>query len=371
MQVISHPIRESFEKKHGKIDDLRSFTHGSAHSGDWISVTTTLFNSNDGLVYLGLTDMSGDIFYAMDPATGKSECLDYLSIRAKNEVKIHRSLQIAPDGKLCAGSAGLIDVRTRDESPGGQIWIYDPETRKYRVLGIPAEHDYVQHVTYDFERQLVYGATYPVPFFFVYDMTCRVTRRKTYIGAYPHRTVIADDGTVWTGYGMSADIANGLNMMMSYNPGTDEITWHEWSLPAVGQAGDNCQLDDAVNLGDGYLYFATVNGGFSRMDQKSGELEWLGKPARGMRICGIDEGSDGLIYLATGANYGLKGDDGLCGVWSFDRKTGHFANHGVLRDQNGDECASVHSLTIGDDGRIWIGETDNGKRSGFLWECRL
>ena len=369
MKVKAHPIPEVFERTMGKIDDLRAVMYDK--SQNWISTTTTLYNPADGLVYLGLTQMGGDIFYAFDPATGKSECLDYLSIRGEQEVKIHRSLQLGPDGRLYGGTAGLINLRIRDTSPGGQLWAYDPKTKEYEVFGIPVPHDYIQHVAYDFDRQMVYGCTYPVPWFFAFDLTTRQTKRATYNGSYPHKTAVDDKGRAWTGYSLSSDISTGENFLMTYDPATNDITWHEHGLPVTAFKGDNRQIDDIANLGDGYLYVASVNGGFSRIDPDTAEVEWLGKPARGMRLCGMDIGADGLIYLATGANYGMSGDDAHTHMYTYDRGTKHFTDLGRIYDPEfGDGCVVVHSLSLGDDGTMWVGETDNGTRSGCLWECR-
>ena len=371
MKVTAHPLAEVYIGKLSKANDLRSITHSKDHSNDWISTTTTLYNPNDGLVYLGLTQMDGDIFYSFDPETHVAKCLNYLSVRVAEEVKIHRSLAVGPDGRLYSGSAGLISIPTRNDAPGGQIWAYDPKTGEYEVFGIPAPHDYVQHVVFDFERQMAYGCTYPVPFFFAFDMKARETKLLTFIGCYPHRSAVAPNGTVWTGYSMSADAGSGDNMLMSYDPDTNKATFHKHSLPQVGQQ-DMKQIDDAETLSDGLIYFGTVDGGFSRLDPETGEVEWLGKPARGMRLCGIVEGTDGLIYIATGAYYAMKGDDAHTHIFSYDRKTKHFEDLGRIYDPVfGDGCVVVHSLTQSDDGTLWVGETDNNYRSGCLWECRL
>jgi len=371
MKVYAHPLPEVFERTHGKLDDIRTITHDRNRSNEWISTTTTLFNPHNGLVYAGLTHQGGDVLYAYDPKTGKATCCDYLSIRIKNEVKIHRSLLLGPDKRVYGATAGLINLRIRDESPGGQVWAYDPKTKQYEVYGVPAPHDYIQHVVFDWERQMAYGCTYPVPWFFALDMKTRTTKKCSYIGCYPHRSVIDDRGRVWSGYSLSADISTGECFMMSYDPETNEITWHEVSLPAVGTK-DNKQIDDAINLGDGYVYFSSTEGGFSRLNPEKVEFEWLGKPWRGMRLCGIGEGPDGLIYLLTGAFYGMKGDDAHTHVFTYDRKTKHFTDLGRIYDPEfNDGCAVVHHLSIGSDGTLWVGETDNDKRSGYLWECRV
>jgi len=373
MKVTAHPLPEVFARKHGRLDaaGLRAITHDASRHEEWISTTTTLWNPGDRLVYVGLTQRDGDILYAFDPKTGRATCLDYLSVRVAEEVKVHRSLQSAPDGRIFGASAGLITIRTREEAPGGQIWSYDPRTRRYEVYGIPAPHDYVQHVAVDVKRQMAYGCTYPVPWFFAFDLKARTTRRRAFIGCYPHRSAIDDRGRVWSGWSPSADTTSGEDFLLSYDPDADRLTYHDLQLPGVGQ-NDRKQIDDMINLGDGYMYISSVNGGLSRLDPEKGKVEWLGKPARGMRLCGIAEGPDGLVYLLTGAFYGMKGDDAATHAWTLDRRTGRFADLGPIFDPDfGDGCAVVHHLSIGADGTLWVGETDNPNRSGCLWECRV
>ena len=371
MISIAHPLPEVYERKHGKINDLRSITHNPKRGEDWIATTTTLFNPNDGLIYAGLTSRDGDILYSYDRSTGKATCCDYLSVRVEGEIKVHRSLELGPDGKLYSGSAGLVDRKTRDAHPGGQLWSYDPATGEYDVFGIPVPHDYVQHITVDFVRQVMYGGTYPTPWFFAFDLKTRTTKKCSYSGALPHRSVVADDGKVWSGYSMSMDLANGDNMLMTYDPDTNDITYHDFGLPMVGTS-DPRQIDDMVNLGDGYIYASTVSGGFSRINPKTCDIEWYGKPSRGMRLAGIDEAPDGRLFITTGAFYGMHKDDAPCHVFAVDRDTKQFYDYGIIEDPDfGDGCQVVHHLSIDDEGTLWVGETDTHNRSGCLWECHL
>ncbi len=371
MKVIAHPLPEVYNRKHGKLNDLRTITHDPKHRQEWLSTTTVRWHPGDGYVYLGLTQMDGDIFYRFDRETGEAECLDYLSIRVNNEVKIHRSLEIAPDGRMIGASAGLITLKERETAPGGQIWSFDPQRNSYDVFGIPSPGDYVQHITVDFKRMVAYGCTYPVPWFFAFDLNARKTIRRVFIGAYPHKSGIDDKGRVWTGYSATADVGDGENYLMCYDPDENTVEWTDLQLPAVGRKDDK-QMDDIVNFGDGYLYIGSVSGGFSRLDPENRKIEWLGKPARGMRLCGIDEGPDGDIYVTTGANYGMKGEDGVTRAHRFDRKTKQFIDLGPIYDPEfGSGCFALHALSVDDSGTLWVGETDNSERSGCLWECRV
>ncbi|HNZ38082.1 MAG TPA: hypothetical protein P5179_06860 [Candidatus Latescibacteria bacterium] len=365
MNVFAHPMPEVY----GDCADIRAITHDRTQSQKWISTTSTLFNPNDGLTYVGLTHLGGDLLWAYDPATGKSRSCGYLEIRGENEVKIHRSLELGPDGRIYGATAGLTDVKARLTSPGGQIWAYDPRTGVFESFGIPVPNDYVQHVTFDWKRRMAYGCTYPVPWFFAYDLEARETVFSAFTGALPHRSAVDRNGRVWSGYTNTADIS-GENFLFFYDPDANALTWTDLHIPKCGQA-DKMQVDDMVALADGFVYVASVDGVLARLDPDAHEIEWLGKPARGMRMCGIGEGPDGLVYCLTGAFYGMPKEDRPTRVFAFDRSTKQFRELGQIFDPEfGDGCAVVHHLSIAPDGTLWVGETDNDQRSGCLWECR-
>ena len=68
----------------------------------------------------------------------------------------------------------------------------------------------------------------------------------------------------------------------------------------------------------------------------------------------------------------MSEDDAPTRIFTYDRRTNQFTGLGRIYDPDfGDANAVVHSLSIGDDGTLWVGETDNPKRSGCLWECRV
>jgi hypothetical protein len=216
---------------------------------------------------------------------------------------------------------------------------------------------------------MAYGCTYPVPWFFAFDLKARETVFSAFIGALPHRSAVDGRGRVWSGYTIGAD-GTGDNYIFSYDPGDDSITWHDLQLPKCGQV-DKRQIDDAITLSDGLIYFSSVDGVLARLNPEKAEIEWLGKPARGMRLCGIAEGPDKLIYLLTGAFYGMPGDDAPTRVFTFDRTKKQFHELGTIYDPECNEgCVVVHHLSIGSDGTLWVGETDNPDRSACLWECR-
>ena len=55
----------------------------------------------------------------------------------------------------------------------------------------------------------------------------------------------------------------------------------------------------------------------------------------------------------------------------YDRKSGRCEALGPIRDeQAGADCFRTHDCCLVGD-RLFVGETDNPRRSCYLWECRL
>ena len=84
----------------------------------------------------------------------------------------------------------------------------------------------------------------------------------------------------------------------------------------------------------------------------------------GGRLEGMDFGRDGLLYMGGGSMYCTR-------ISVYDRESGKVTDLGPIYDPERDEtCIIVHALAVTDDGTLYIGETDNPERSGFLWECK-
>lgn len=341
----------------GKIEDDDVFHNR-------IAFTSLLYNPNDGLIYCGITAYDNDILHTFDPNTGEFRSLGYTRVAEKYEVKVHRSLELDDDGTLFGASACLHDVNLRLEAPGGRIFSYTPETGKIRVLVTPVPHDYVQTISLDRKRRLIYGFTYPVFKFFKYDLATNETTNFDYVGSITHISALDDRGRLWGTWNSTR------HSLFCYDPDADEITWHRHGLPGSAAASGMMYagagpVDSMINGGDGYLYIGSTSGALLRLEPESAEVEFLGKPFATSRMPGLTIGSDGLIY-------GCGGDGGDSLVFTYDRSARRFDVLGrVYEEERSIGCYRTHDICIVPDGRMFIAETDVPQRAGYLWECSV
>src|SRR5579859_6502541 len=135
----------------------------------WVSPTCLLYNPGDGMVYVGLTALNGDIFYRFNPQSDNWESLHYPTDRDRYATKIHVSLQLGDDGWIYSAVATLADVDMWPRPPGGPLFRFDPKTGRYEFLCIPQPHDYIQTIILDRRRGILYGSTFPGRRLFRYD----------------------------------------------------------------------------------------------------------------------------------------------------------------------------------------------------------
>ena len=121
-------------------------------------------------------------------------------------------------------------------------------------------------------------------------------------------------------------------------------------------------IDCMLNGGDSYLYVALETGSLVRMDPRTIEFQHLGRPSPSPRIPALIMGDDGMLY-------GTCGDDASVSVFRFDRDTREFDIIARLAKDE-EKCFRPHDMARVDN-RIFVGETDNPGRSGYLWEVEL
>jgi len=177
---------------------LRDYRVGAAMGGDefgrgqmdaerrrnYAAFTCLLFSRQDSRLYCGITAYDADIFYAFDTETHEWESLGWRDVGGEFDVKIHRSLIFdETDQAIYGATACLHDVSRRLEAPGGKIFRYMPATGEYEVLSTPIEYDYIQTISMDHERRVIYGLTYPVFKFFRYDIDTDTVTNFDFIGS--------------------------------------------------------------------------------------------------------------------------------------------------------------------------------------------
>lgn len=326
------------------------------------SFTTLTYNKKDGFLYCGVTNFSNDILYRFAPHSKKFEGMEYAKAGFAEifDIKLHRSVEIAKNGLIYGATSCLHGIDRRGEGAGGKVFCFDPTARRYKLLCIPNKRDYIQTITLDEERQMIYGFTYPVFEFFAYSIKLNQVMFCDYMESITHVSALDDKGRYWGTWGQKHNLFH-------YDPGTNKVVYYKHGFPEPCRSlmyPNAGPIDCMINGEDGYLYVATENATFYRLDPNTAQLEYLGKPFPGIRMPGLLVGEDGLLY-------GCGGNDDNCVLFSYDRQTRAFNVLGKIADTEcGTPCFRTHDMEkIGN--VIYIGETDNTRRTNYLWECAL
>ncbi|MFB3892956.1 MAG: hypothetical protein ACE15C_13135 [Phycisphaerae bacterium] len=335
---------------------------------------TSLLWHPDGGLYCGCTAFNRDIFTRFDPGTEKFTSLRYQDVAEEYEVKIHRSLCLASDGTIYSATACLYTLDQRLKAPGGSIFRYFPpawraagggEAARIQKLCIPARHDYPQTITLDEERKLIYGLTQPVFRFFVYHIDTGEVEDYDYQGSITHISALDDEGCFWSTW----DAVR--HYLFKYDPRTRQITYFNKGIPEGAKFADIMYrgagpVDCMINGRDGYLYIGTTGGTLCRLDPRTADVAYLGRPHPTRRLPGLALMADGRILCAGGDQEG-----GYLAI--YDRKTNGWEHLGELVEpRTGNKLYRVHDLCLSGDGRTaYVAETDVPARSGYLWEAKL
>ena len=329
-----------------------------------VAFTCLLPHPDDGQLYCGITAHNNDILYRFDPETKEFESLHYREIAEPFEVKVHRSLELASDGTIYGATACLYSLDQRRDAPGGALFRIRPGADRAEKFAVPVEQDYIQTITLDNERKLIYGQTYPVFRFFVYDLTNSRTTDFGYMGSITHISALDDDGCLWGTW----DVVQ--HYLYKYDPSTGEITWFRHSTPGAREDSNRMYpgagpVDCMINGGDGYIYIGTCGGSLCRLDPKTAEVRYLGKPAATARMPGLIVWKDALLL-------GAAGDEEGGTVFAYDRESGAFHYLGSIVDsETGRKLYRVHDLRLVGEHTAYVAETDVPNRSGYLWECEI
>lgn len=328
-----------------------------------IAFVCLLWHPQEQRLYCGLTAYNGDVLAKFDPAAQRFEPLDYRLIAEPFEVKVHRSLELAADGTIYGATSCLYSLDQRLQAPGGSLFKLRPGERVPTKLAVPVKHDYIQTISLDDKRGLIYGLTYPVFKFFAYHLDTGAVDDFDYVGSITHISAIDDSGCFWSTW----DSNN--HFLFKYDPATRQITWFRHGLPN-GRAEANMMypgagpVDCMINGRDGFLYIGTTGGSLCRLDPKTAEVTYLGKPSPTTRMPGLALWHDSLLLGCCGDN------EGGC-LFAYDRDSGTFHTLGPIRAADTGTLFRVHDLCLAGRNRAFVAETDVPTRSGYLWECEL
>lgn len=327
-----------------------------------IHFTGVAYDKKYPVVWCGFTSFVGDLLWTFDPKTKKFKSKGFMDLREKEEVKIHRGLQVGPDGNLYFGTAALVNIRQRAEAPGGRLFRYDPRKEEYEFLGRPVANDYIQNIDVDHDRGIIYGATYPCGRFFGWDIEKRKLLFQTYIADWPHQVCIDDQGDCWTTY--SLDPGGSKILLLKYSPKTGKLTWTDVPLPGDDELHDT-GIDSFVNGGDGFLYIGAASGALLRVDPRKAHVDTIIKPAASV-------GFGALSPPARGKIYGIAGKYTTSEVFSYDLETRDIVSYGPAYDAKRDTTiCRPHELVLGPNRRLYCPETDNFERQCYFWEIQL
>jgi hypothetical protein len=329
------------------------------------SFVSMCYHSPRKKLYLGATNRSGDILVEFDPRTRKFRSCGFgkSGLFTPFDSKIHQGITLDEKADaLYFGIATLTPTSQIMDGKGGALIRYDCKKRKFTKVANPTPGDFQQGTIFDLKRKKAYLFT-DRGAFGVYDMKKKQTIRYECMQSTPHNGVMDDRGGIWGTFGA------GSHGFYRYNPDRNRFEFpNKAALPNSAKAANVMYpgagpVDSILNGGDGYIYIGSPLGELFRLDPTCGDVKYLGKPFSGTRLPGMALGQDGWLYLCGAREYGS-----LLGRYS--REEERFEFLGKVEHQDGTFLDYAHELTVIDN-VVFIGETDNRWRSGYLWECEV
>jgi len=269
--------------------------------------------------------------------------------------------------------------------PGGHFISYDMDTGEFRDLARAPAGEGILTMNMDPERKRMYGLTWPRGFFIYYDLDAEklenlgpVSREgelgegETYfclcrsIGIHPRdgsvyftnvdgeikRYCYAEDRIDSAGVSLKRDIFGHWDV---HQPGHQGYNWRK----VLWHSG--CEKFLAVHPKSGFLF---------SYDPQAEEVEILERIAADelrkngrfepfrYGYLGFTLGPDQETLYYLTATYGLAAEDGrkvdeVLHLITYSLRTSQYADHGVLRLEDGRYPTMTHSLAVHPDGRIY------------------
>ena len=332
---------------------------------DMYSFVSMRYHPGRKTIFLGCTHRNGDILVEFNPATNKFKSCGFArsGLYNPNVTKIHKGITLnEKEDALYFGTASLSPLSETMGSKGGLLVRYDIKKRKFTRIANPTPGDFHQATCFDFKRGKAYIYTGRGAFA-VYDLKKRKTIRYEVMESCPHNGCVDDDGGAWGTH------SPGRQAFFRYNPDRNKFEFPEGcAFPNAAEAANIMYhgagpVDSIVNGGDGYLYAASALGEVYRIDPRSGEVKFLGKPFPGIRLPGMYVADDGWIYMC-----GAK--DRASMLARYCRQEKRFEFLGSVEHKDGTYLNYAHEIVV-IDGVAYIGETDNKRRGGYLWTCEF
>jgi hypothetical protein len=316
-----------------------------------------------GTLFAGTTNTGHDLLVELDPKTGAYRSCEYAKVSTEHEVKIHRGLWLdEKEDALYFATSTLSPLAQTHKAAGAPLVRYDIKKDSFDLLARPRQGEYIQATVYDGARKLLYYFGIPTLCFGVYDLKKKKVLHDISVESIPHISALDDDGGCW-------GTAGQHHVFFRYHPEKDEFEFFDGqcAMPTARQGSNIMYLgagpvDSMINGGDGFLYVGTALGELYRLNPRTQEVRFLGKPHWENRIQGLTLAPDGLIYGAGGRRETF--------LFSYDRKTNAFNVLSDLVAPDGKRCTYPHDI-VAMNGALYIGETDTPKRSGYIWEVTV
>lgn len=340
----------------------------------WISFDCALYHPMDDRVYLGITsfDATG-IFKAFDRKAGKFIDLGYDRVADPFDAKFHRSLVEHRDGCIYAAPALLHCSDKYLDAPGAAVVKFNPCTGNMEKLGIVLPHVYIQALTLDSEREVLYCQCFPPEYLASFDLRTREVKNLGLLGsgygglAQGENLALDDEGCVWSSWSLTRAWQDRPGpdaiRLCKYDPREGRVRFFQHSLPRYDGSRGFAKLESFFNFGDRCMYASGGNGSLYRINIASAEAELLFTPTldRPSRLSSMVKSTDGVAYGITGRN-------GQCELLCVNYKTGQFEKLGPIVDADGVAMYQCHDIVVTTDGVLYACENDNPYRSSYLWE---
>ena len=363
----------------------------------WISFDSVAWNPFNKRLYCGLNSIDGDLLYEFDPETEKFESMNTQQWTDEFDVKIHRTLLVNSEDRCLYFATSLLhDLDRQQEAKGGKLVKFDPRTRSYTLIGVPAAHLYIQSIAADWARGIIYSFTYPAEAVVRTDLATRQSRIIAYLSnsfmfVQPHNAVVDKEGWLWGTYAETRawDETMGTEpvRLFKYHPDGDKFVWFDYGLPRKAEkrqllpdppmpSGASSALaetrhkddygfcDSMVYDGGRYIYAGTVAGVLGRIDTETNKVEKVANVTATGRLP--------ALVMKNGVLYGAGGMNGHTQLIRWDTNTEQIDGYTDLSDPRIQERpARVHDMAVDDEGRLYLAENDNHCRSSYLWMVHL
>ena len=328
------------------------------------SFVCSAYHARRQKLYLGATNTGGDILVEFDLRTGKFKSCGFgkSGLFQPHDVKIHKGLHLdEANDRLYFGTATLSPLPAIIGKPGGLLAYYDIKTATFHEIGRPINSECYQSTCWDLERGLAHLFTCQGAFA-TYDLRKKKLVCREVMESIPHNSCLDDGGGVWGTYSVAT------HAFFRYNGAKRAFEFPKSVLPNAA-AGANIMypgagpVDGLLNGGDGYLYVGTALGELFRLDPARDELTYLGKPFPAQRLPGLALGPDGMLYVCGGYRpYSM--------LARYDRQKKAFEYLGQIRHPDGKWLEYVHEIAVVGN-TVYVMETDNTTRNGYLWACEV